>query len=36
MAKHSDERSYPQHLAMLALLFLSVGAIADTAVEAQH
>jgi hypothetical protein len=28
MTKHSDERSYPKHLALLALLFLSVGAIA--------
>ena len=36
MAKHSDERSYPQHLAMLALLFLSVGAIADTASAQQQ
>ena len=34
MAKHSDERNYPKHLALIALLFLSVGAIAlvsDTA-----
>ena len=34
MAKHSDERSYPKHLALLALLFVSVGAMAlvsDTA-----
>ena len=34
MAEHSDERSYPKHFALLALLFLSVGAIAlvsDTA-----
>jgi hypothetical protein len=30
MAKNSDERSYPKHLALLALLFLSVGAT-DTA-----
>ena len=40
MAKHSDERSYPKHLALLALLFLSVGAIAlvsDTAsAQQQH
>jgi hypothetical protein len=36
MTKHSDECSYPQHLAMLALLFLSVGAIADTASAQQH
>jgi hypothetical protein len=28
MAKHSDERNYPNHLALMALLFLSVGAIA--------
>jgi hypothetical protein len=25
---HSDERNYSKHLALLALLFLSVGAIA--------
>ena len=34
MAKHSCERSYPKHLALLAALFLPVGAIAlvsDTA-----
>jgi hypothetical protein len=33
MAKQSDDRSYPRHFALLALLFLSVGAIAvsDTA-----
>ena len=36
MTKHSDERSYAQHLAMLALLFLSVGAIADTALAMQQ
>ena len=39
MAKHSDERSYPKHLALLALLFLSVGAIAlvsDTASAQQQ
>jgi hypothetical protein len=28
MAKHSEERSYPKHLALLAALFLPVGAIA--------
>jgi hypothetical protein len=39
MAKHSDERSYPKHLALLAPLFLSVGAIAlvsDTASAQQQ
>ena len=39
MTKHSDERSYPKHLALLALLFLSVGAIAlvsDTASAQQQ
>ena len=40
MAKHSDERNYPNHLALIALLFLSVGAIAlvsDTAsAQQQH
>ena len=39
MAKHSDERNYPKHLALLALLFLSVGAIAllsDTASARQQ
>jgi hypothetical protein len=28
MPKHSDERSYPKHLALLAALFLPLGAIA--------
>jgi hypothetical protein len=28
MAKHSDERSYPKHLVLLAALFLPIGAIA--------
>jgi hypothetical protein len=35
MAKHSEERSYPKHPALLAALFLALGAIAlasDTAV----
>jgi hypothetical protein len=39
MAKHSDERNYPNHLALMALLFLSVGAIAlvsDTASAQQQ
>ena len=39
MAKHSDERSYPKDLALLALIFLSVGAIAlvsDTASAQQQ
>ena len=39
MAKHSDERNYPKHIALLALLFLSVGAIAlvsDTALAQQQ
>jgi hypothetical protein len=39
MAKHSCERSYPKHLALLAALFLPVGAIAlvsDTASAQQQ
>ena len=39
MTKHSDERNYAKHLALLALLFLSVGAIAlvsDTASAQQQ
>jgi hypothetical protein len=39
MAKHAEERSYRKHLALLALLFLSVGAIAlvsDTASAQQQ
>jgi hypothetical protein len=41
MAKHSDERNYPNHLALIALLFLSVGAIslvsdAASAQQQQH
>ena len=39
MAKHSDERNYSKHIALLALLFLSVGAIAlvsDTASAQQQ
>jgi hypothetical protein len=39
MAKHSDDRGYPKHIALLALLFLSVGAIAlvsDTASAQQQ
>jgi hypothetical protein len=39
VAKHSDERNYSKHLALLALLFLSVGAIAllsDTASARQQ
>jgi hypothetical protein len=34
MAKHSDERNYPKHIALVPLLFLSVGAmvlVSDTA-----
>ena len=39
MAKHSDERNYSKHLTLLALLFLSVGAIvllSDTASAQQQ
>jgi hypothetical protein len=39
MAKHSYERGYPKHIAWLALLFISVGAIAlvsDTASAQQR
>jgi Tfp pilus assembly protein PilV len=39
MAKHSEERNYSKHIALLALLFLSVGAIAlvsDTASAQQQ
>jgi hypothetical protein len=34
MANHSDERNYPKHIALVPLLFLSVGAmvlVSDTA-----
>ena len=39
MAKHSYERDNPKHIALLALLFISVGAIAlvsDTASAQQQ
>jgi hypothetical protein len=39
MAKHSDERGYPKHVALLALLFISIGAtalVSDTASAQQQ